>query len=636
MKIPALLAATFLTFPCMAGAEDIFVPALTTDWASFDKLPPGAKVWQAMVDRSNEIPLPESMIEVAADSFYLFRSREDRKTGKISTRVYHSTKQDLAFLKEDYLEAMHLVAEFPVKVTYAFQSEKDWLLHTEGPKNESQSAKIEWRKITPPVPAAPGAGKLRVAIFDDNGSFGAGVPKCAAQLGKTTDIEVTKLNAAGIRAGLSGYHAVVFTGGSGSAQAAALGLAGREQVRRFVEAGGGYVGICAGAYLACDGFSWGVHVLDAKTPSNLWERGKAELQIEATDTARSRLHMPASASVLYHNGPILTPGGNPALPDYEPLVFFRSEVSKTPKHAGLQINSPAIVLGSCGKGKVLVSSPHPEQSAGMERWIEDAVRAVIAEPPAPNTAAAPKKEEPAKKAEPEWRALPLITDGKVNADWVHVGWGGFVVDDGALRTDCAPKGLGLLVYKKEKIGNCQVRVVYRSKEPKSNSGVYIRVADGILDQVEKPGAVFERDAAGKISKESAELMKGSSERDEGPWYAVHHGYEVQIADAADIMHRTGALYSLAPSTFAPKDTGVWRTMIITLTGKKVSVEIDGVPVSSFDPATAKLPERKQWYEPKREPERPEAGYFGLQNHDPGDVVWFKEVSVRPLPANAAK
>ena len=30
--------------------------------------------------------------------------------------------------------------------------------------------------------------------------------------------------------------------------------------------------------------------------------------------------------------------------------------------------------------------------------------------------------------------------------------------------------------------------------------------------------------------------------------------------------------------------------------------------------------------------RPVAGYLGLQNHDPGDVVWFKEVSVRSLPS----
>ncbi|MFM9148181.1 MAG: BPL-N domain-containing protein [Verrucomicrobiota bacterium] len=39
----------------------------------------------------------------------------------------------------------------------------------------------------------------------------------------------------------------MFTGGSGSAEAEGLGVAGREEVRKFVREGGGYVGICAGA-----------------------------------------------------------------------------------------------------------------------------------------------------------------------------------------------------------------------------------------------------------------------------------------------------------------------------------------------------------------------------------------------------
>src|SRR6266567_8810856 len=121
------------------------------------------------------------------------------------------------------------------------------------------------------------------------------------------------------------------------------------------------------------------------------------------------------------------------------------------------------------------------------------------------------------KPEPAWRPLPLIANGKVGENWCHVGWGGFVVDDGALRTDCDPKGLGLLVYKKEHFGNCQIRVVYKSKEPKSNSGVYVRIADGILEQAGQPGAAFERDATGKPSKESLEKMKASAEREEGPW-----------------------------------------------------------------------------------------------------------------------
>ncbi len=237
---------------------------------------------------------------------------------------------------------------------------------------------------------------------------------------------------------------------------------------------------------------------------------------------------------------------------------------------------------------------------------------------------------------PAWRALPLITDGKVDANWAHTGWGGFVVDNGALRTDCDPRGLGLLVYKKEPLGNCQLRVVFKAKEERSNAGVYVRIADGILDQISKTGAAFDRDAKGEISKESMEKMQASGEREEGPWFAVHRGYEVQIADGGDPSHGTGAIYSLAARSGAAKKAGEWRTMIITLAGEKILVDLDGRRVTTFDSTSRNLPPRKQWHEPKREPKRPVVGYIGLQNHDPGDVVWFKEVSVRPIPTDLAK
>ena len=241
------------------------------------------------------------------------------------------------------------------------------------------------------------------------------------------------------------------------------------------------------------------------------------------------------------------------------------------------------------------------------------------------------------KTEPAWRALPLIADGKVAPGWLHVGWGGFVVDDGALRTAPDAKGLGLLVYKKERLGNCQIRVVFKVKEAKSNSGVYVRMTDGILEQVGRPGGVFERDAAGKITQESMAKMQESGEREEGPWYAVHHGYEVQIAGGGDGLHGTGSIYSLAPtSPVSDKTPDEWRTMIVTLAGTRIFVDLDGQRVTTFDSASPNLPARKIWHEPKREPKRPEAGYIGLQNHDPGDIVWFKEISVRPLPAGDTK
>jgi hypothetical protein len=239
-------------------------------------------------------------------------------------------------------------------------------------------------------------------------------------------------------------------------------------------------------------------------------------------------------------------------------------------------------------------------------------------------------------ADAGWRSLPLITGGHVDESWCHVGWGGFSVDGDSLRTECDPKGLGLLVFKKERFGNCQIRVVFKCKDPKSNSGVIVRMADGIREQTKQPGAAFDRDSAGKISEASMKEMMTSAEREEGPWFAVHRGYEVQIMDNNDEMHRTGAIYSLAPCsaiwTKAPEE---WKTMIITLSGNRIFVDIEGLRVTSFDPESPNVPRDRKWFEPKREPKRPEVGYIGLQNHDPGDVVWFREVSVRPLPVAPA-
>jgi hypothetical protein len=234
-------------------------------------------------------------------------------------------------------------------------------------------------------------------------------------------------------------------------------------------------------------------------------------------------------------------------------------------------------------------------------------------------------------AESGWKELPLTKDGKVNPNWTHIGYGKFVVEDGALRTDPDPKGLGLLVYKKEKLGNCQIRVVFKTRDIRSNSGVYVRLNDRILDRVKNPGAAFDRNAAGKISDSSMEKMKESSEKEEGIWYGVHQGFEVQIAGGGDPTHGTGAIYSLAPASGGQKDASTgWKTMVITLDGERIFVDYEGQRVTTFDSSAPNLPPRKIWHEPKREHKRPQKGYIGLQTHDPGDIVWFKEISVRPL------
>lgn len=233
----------------------------------------------------------------------------------------------------------------------------------------------------------------------------------------------------------------------------------------------------------------------------------------------------------------------------------------------------------------------------------------------------------------DWRALPLVKDGKVDPAWVQVGYGRFAVEDGGLRTEPDERGLGLLLYRPEKFGDCQLRVVYRTKDANSNSGVFVRIDDGILKKVGETHAPGRRDDRGRLTADSLKVFQDASEKEVGPWYAVHHGYEVQICDAADGKRsRTGAVYSLSESAALPdKKPDEWKVMVVTLQADRVLVDIDGKRVTAFDPNGKDVPADRQWYEPRREPKRPAAGYVGLQTHDPGDVVYFKEVGVRPLP-----
>src|SRR5689334_21773168 len=119
---------------------------------------------------------------------------------------------------------------------------------------------------------------------------------------------------------------------------------------------------------------------------------------------------------------------------------------------------------------------------------------------------------------------------KGRSELVQVGWGGFAVEDGSLRTDCDEKGLGLLLYRKEKFCNCQIRVVYRSKDAKSNAGRSsgLRTASSRKSTRSTPRLAGSRTASS--GKESRKTFREASEEERGPWHAVHHGYEIQICD----------------------------------------------------------------------------------------------------------
>ena len=153
--------------------------------------------------------------------------------------------------------------------------------------------------------------------------------------------------------------------------------------------------------------------------------------------------------------------------------------------------------------------------------------------------------------------------------------------------------MGLLWYTREMFGDVVIRVVYRNPGG-VNSGVFIRIP-------EKPTE---------------------------PWMPVNRGYEVQIDDHGDEYHMTGVLYSLTRAAAGPGRPDEWNTMEITLDRDRTSVAIDGVQVTDYREGQPVPPKKEEW-EPDRG-RRPLTGYIGLQNHSDKDIVFFREVSVRPL------
>ena len=223
---------------------------------------------------------------------------------------------------------------------------------------------------------------IRVALYDDAGSFGKGVPKVAEILGDPGRFTVTIFKAADVGTALKDSDVVIFSGGSGSKQGTAIGEAGRAEVQRFVREGGGYIGICAGAYLACSKFSWGLGLLDAQTVSSKWRRGIGDVQIEFTPEGQKLAGLTAEKrTVRYANGPIIKPAGRTDLAPYEPLAIFRTELAENDTPVGAMVDTPALAKGSFGKGRVVISSPHPEQTPGLEITIERAVRWVAGRTP---------------------------------------------------------------------------------------------------------------------------------------------------------------------------------------------------------------------------------------------------------------
>ncbi len=182
----------------------------------------------------------------------------------------------------------------------------------------------------------------------------------------------------------------------------------------------------------------------------------------------------------------------------------------------------------------------------------------------------------------ETNFTPLF-DGTMSG-WKMAGPGKFIVVGGSiLESDGGP---GLLWFSQQEFENFELRLDWRVNSALDNSGVYLRVPPLVDDF--RP--------------------------------ADTQAYEVQIdergvddsGNPGSPLHRTGAVYKLAPSTtVASNPPGAWNHYIIKAIGNEISVMLNDMPVAELQNGT-----------------RRSRGFIALQNHHAGSKVQFRNIRIR--------
>jgi hypothetical protein len=103
-----------------------------------------------------------------------------------------------------------------------------------------------------------------------------------------------------------------------------------------------------------------------------------------------------------------------------------------------------------------------------------------------------------------------------------------------------------------------------------------------------------------------------------------YGFEVQVNNTYEKDKRkTGSLYAVKDVNPAPAKDDVWFTEHVIVKGNQVTIKVDGKTVVEYtEPEGTKAG--------KQFTRKLDKGTFALQAHDPGSIVYFKNIRVKRL------
>lgn len=103
------------------------------------------------------------------------------------------------------------------------------------------------------------------------------------------------------------------------------------------------------------------------------------------------------------------------------------------------------------------------------------------------------------------------------------------------------------------------------------------------------------------------------------------GYEVQVNNSHEDPRRTGSLYAVVDTEKTAVKDGEWCDYDITVRGKQITVKVNGETIVDYTE-----PENPPQPDPTRD-RRLSHGTIALQAHDPGSIVHYRNIRIKPLP-----
>ena len=198
--------------------------------------------------------------------------------------------------------------------------------------------------------------RAKIAIYNGTGVWNSGLEAIKLYL-SSRHIDFVVVNASTIKErGLYGYNVLIIPGGWAYDYYKQLGSNGEAAIREFVRHGGGYLGVCAGAYFAAKAIVWEANIYHyslgiadvlaiGPKPNYPWPT-QAYIAINMTSIGIEN-GLNATYKALYYGGP-----------EFKPLDNDTVTVVAVYGDSG----NPAIILTRYGEGRVALTGVHLEVS----------------------------------------------------------------------------------------------------------------------------------------------------------------------------------------------------------------------------------------------------------------------------------